>query len=470
MNTKQIIRQSLWTLISLFIVAAMAFGQGILKNGGVYRNTGTSTFKEVQNYSASVNGTIKNSGTINVTFTGGSKNFLNTNGTTRTGNVTNYIGGTGGTIVVGNNLNNNLAGSIFDNDTTSGTLSTLKIVGAITNAGTFDTDSGRVWYNGGAQSVFTATYGALVADQTGAKTIGATVTVNDSLRIDNSASLAVSTLQLDLKGATNIAQNSGALSAASGTVRYNGDRDQSLIATQYNILNLLGGTSGRVKTSPGGISFTSTTGTLSLASNDTLEVSSGTLDFTNLADARYTNSSAIRISSTSAPTLGSITNVGNFIYNSGSTQTLAAGTYTNLTLRAAGAKTFPSSISVTGSYAIEGTVGSRDYTGNTFSFAGTSGSQTIAGLSETFYILEFTGGATKTLAGTSFGASRLDVTGTSGVVTNNVTTVTLTNVTGVSMTIASGAELVNSSGKEITMNGDLELNGTLTNEGTISVY
>ncbi|MBI3786662.1 MAG: hypothetical protein HY276_00230 [Ignavibacteriales bacterium] len=146
MNTKQIIRQSLWTLISLFLVAAIAFGQGTLKNGGTFRNTGTVSYRAVQNYTTTA-GKIKNSGTINVTIAAGTKNFLNQNGAGLNGNVTNYIGGTGGTIVVGNNLDNNAAGAIFDNDTTLGTLSTLKIAGAITNAGTFDTDSGRVWYN-----------------------------------------------------------------------------------------------------------------------------------------------------------------------------------------------------------------------------------------------------------------------------------------------------------------------------------
>lgn len=468
MNTKQIFRQGLWTLISLLLVAAIAFGQGVLKNGGTFRNTGTVTYKAVQNYTTSA-GKIKNSGTINVTQTGGTKNFVNQDGAGLNGNVTNYIGGTGGTIVVGNNLDNGAAGAIFDNDTTGGTLSTLKIVGAITSTGTFDTDSGRVWYNGGAQTVFTTTYGTLIADQTGAKTIAATVTVNDSLRIDNSASVAVSTFQLDLKGATNIAQNSGALSAASGTVRYNGNRAQTLIPAQYNVLNLLGSTAGHVKTSPGAISFTATTGTLNISTTfDTLEVSSGVLDFTNLADARFTNSAGINISSTSAPVLGSITNVGNFDYNGTAGQTLAAGTYTNLTLRNTGAKAMPAgTVAVTGNYVIGSGAGARTYTGSTFQFAGTT-AQTISNLAETFATLQFAGAGTKTIGGTSFGATRLDVLSGSGVVTNNVTTVTLTHAT-LAMTIAASTEFVNSASSTLTLTGDLENNGVITNEGTITV-
>jgi hypothetical protein len=468
MNAARFIRSGLTAVVAVFLVAGVAFGQGLLKNGGVIRNTGSATYKEVQNYKGTSNGTILNSGTLSTTTAGsGSGNLLNTDGT-RTGTIHNYIGGVGsGTIVVATDITNNVSGCTIDNDSTSG-LSTIRIAGAINNTnGTFTTTRGRVWYDGGAQTVLATSYGALVADQSGAKTLVNNVVVNDSLRIDNSASLAVSTFQLDLLGASNVEQNSGAFTANAGTVRYAGDRDQTMIPAQYHTLTLTGSTTAHTKTSAGALSFASG-GALTVDTNDTLFVSTGNLDLST-NNPTLTNNSAIKVAADASFQAG-ITNAGTFYYDGTGAQNIGAVTYADLRLGAGGGKTFPNggTVAVTGNYTIDPGTGTRTYTGSTFQFAGASVTQAISNLAESFNILQFTGGAAKTLGGTTFGANQMDLLSGTGVVTNNVTTVTLANVSNVSLTIAASTELVNNG--TINMNGDLQNDGILTNTGTIGVY
>ena len=462
---------SAMTLILIALVAGNVSAQGILKNGGVIRNTGTATYKQVQNYTAASNGTIVNSGTLNTTTVGGGTgDFNNTNGTTHTGTVKNYIGGIGnGTIVVANNIVNTIAGSTISNDTAAG-LSTIKVAGAITNtAGTFTTTNGRVIYNGAAQNILATTYGTLVTDVGGTKTLLAATTVNDSLRIDNTSTLAVSTFQLNLAGATNVAQNSGVFTANAGIVAYNGDRNQSMIAAQYKTLTLSGATAARTKTSPGTLSFVAT-GSLTVDALDTLFVSSGNLDM-SVVGTTLANSGAIKVAGDAAFNT-SITQAGTFYYYGAIAQAVGAVQYANLILGNAGGKTFPNggTVSVTGSYTINGGAGARTYTNSTFQLAGTSGNQPLTNLAESFNILQFTGAATKSLSGTAFSANRMDLLATTGVVTNNVTTMTLANVATVSLTIASGTELDNSLTMTMNMNGDLQNDGILVNNGTIGVY
>jgi hypothetical protein len=468
MEAKMLVQRSLMAAIVMMVFGGLMFGQ-TLKNGGVFRNTGTATYKEVQNYKGTANGTIANSGTLSTTTAGGGTgNFLNTDGT-RTGTVRNYIGGVGnGTIVVATNITNTVAGCTIDNDSTAG-LSTIKVAGAITNtAGTFTTTRGRVEYDGsGAQTVLATTYGTLVTDIGGTKTLAAATVVNDSLRIDNTSTLAVSTFQLDLAGATNVAQNSGVFSANVGTVRYNGDRDQAMIAGQYKTLTLTGATAARTKTSPGALSFAAS-GALTVDTDDTLFVSSGNLDLSTNTPT-LTNSAAIKVAGDASFQAG-ITNAGTFYYNGTGAQNIGAVTYSNLILGNTGGKTFANggTVAVTGNFTINPGAGTRTYTNNTFQFAGTGGTQAITNLAESFNVLQFSGSALKTLAGTAFSANQMDLLGTTGQVTNNVTTVTLANISGVSMTIPSSVELVNTG--TINVNGDIQNDGFLTNTGTIGVY
>lgn len=463
MNATKIFRSGLATLLSILFFVGLTFGQ-TLKNKGVYRNTGTSTFSSVQNYRTGTAGTILNSGSLSTTTT-----LDNDDGLTAQGTIRNYIGGVAaGTLTVGTDFTNE--GGTYDNDSTD-YVPVLNVGGAITSTGTFDTDAGKVVYNAaGAQNIFTTTYGALVAGGSGTKTLQAALTVNDSARIMDGATLAISTFEIDLKGSANVLAPTGTLSASSGTVDYSGDRDQSMFPGTYKTLTLTGSTGAHTKTSPGAVSFAAS-GALTVSANDTFYVSSGNLDLSTNTPS-LTNNEVIKVAG-NATFHGGITDAGDFYYAGTSSQNIGSVSYAELRLGGSGAKVLPSgTLSVTGNYIIDAGTGARDYTtnSNTFQFAGTGGSQTISGLSETFHILAFAGSSTKTLGGTAFGAARLDVLGTSGIVTNNVTTVTLTNVAGISLTIASGAELVNSASKTITMNGDLELDGILTNAGTISVY
>jgi hypothetical protein len=106
---------------------------------------------------------------------------------------------------------------------------------------------------------------------------------------------------------------------------------------------------------------------------------------------------------------------------------------------------------------------------STVQFVRTSGTQTLSGGGETFHILQFGGAALKTITGASLGAARVDVLGTTGTVTNNVTTFTVTNIAGVSFTVASGATFIQGTGGLSMTGGDFDNEGTVTNNGTITV-
>ncbi|MFH0991054.1 MAG: hypothetical protein V1799_13680 [bacterium] len=447
----------------LFLLLTLAlkvgFAQGVLKNNGTFVNTGTSTYTRIENFKTSA-GTILNSGTLNSTTT-----FLNQSGGLN-GKVLNYIGSGGGTINVTTNLDNNAAGAIFDND--SLTLSTvLRVGGSITNAGTFDTDTGKVEYNGaGVQTIIATTYGALVTSNASAKSIASgTTTVRDSIRIAGSSSIVTSTNTLSFSGATFTLQGTGALDASSGTVNYSGDRDQQIIAGTYGTLITSGSTTARTKTATGNVTL-SASGSLTVGNNDTLSVT-GNLNL-SAAGVTLTNNNVIKMGG-NATFVGTITSVGSFYYAGSGSQNIGTNTYATLRLGGSSTKTFPNgTVAVTSNYTIDNGSGSRDYTSNTstFQFAGTSGTQTISGLSETFYILQFAGAATKPISGTSLGAARLDILATSGLVTNNVTTMTLTNISNISMTVASGASFQNN--QAILFNGDIENDGVFTNAGTVT--
>jgi hypothetical protein len=321
------------------------------------------------------------------------------------------------------------------------------------------------YYGSGAQSVIVTTYGALVASGSGAKTLAGSLSVRDSARV-YAASLAVGANTLTMYGTTFTLQNSGTLNAASSTVDYARDGNQEVVATTYGDLTLSNSTAARTKTATGNVTL-SAGGALTVGNFDTLSVT-GDLNLSGVG-VTIANNEAVKMGG-SATFVGTITDAGSFYYYGSSAQTIGAVTYSDLRLGNTGDKDFPTgTVAVTGNYTIDGGTGTRDYSTGTFSFAGNSGgAQSITGLSETFYVLDFSGNDTKTLGGTTMGASRMDISSGSGLVTNNVTTVTLTNIANVSLTVASGTQLVNN--QTITMNGDLENDGSITNAGTIGVY
>jgi hypothetical protein len=463
MNNPLIRRRVLWTPFMLVIAAGMTFG-GTLKNGGTFRNTGTANYQEIQNYTTTA-GTIVNSGTLNINQGSGTGNFLNTNGTLN-GVLRNYIGGlSAGTVVCAGSTGNFTNGAATaDNDSLNGYVGVIRLIGALTSTGTFDTDSGKVEYNGsGAQTVFLTTYGALVINGGNTKTLSSgTTTVNDSLRIDNSTTLAISTFELDVKGATAVAQNIGVLSAGSGTVLYNGDRNQTIIPATYKTLTLTGSSTAHRKTASGGISFAAS-GALNVGTLDSLDVTSGTLDLST-NNPTLTNNSGVRVGGTASFGAG-VTTAGTFYYYGAGAQSIGAATYSDLILGGAGAKNFTAgTVAVTGNYTINPGAGARNYSTGTFQFAGTSGTQTIAGLSsESFNILQFSGAAAKSISSGNLGAATVSVLSGSGLVTNNATFA----IGAGGLTVQSSASLTNSSSLTVT-GGDITNDGIITNDGTIT--
>jgi hypothetical protein len=455
-------------LASLFVGISVIQAQ-ILQNNKVYTNKVTVSFQAVQNYKGNTPGTIKNSGTINITAGGGTGNLVNDGGTPK-GTVLNYIGGIGaGTIVCGGTTGNYTnGGGVTRNDSLNNYVGTIQLIGALTSTGTFDTDTGKVEYNGSvAQNVFATTYGTLVASGTNTKTLpSGTTIVNDTIRIAGSASIVVGTNTLNFKGATATLQGTGSLSAASGTVNYSGDRNQQIIPATYLNLTTSGSTVARTKTASGGITIAAS-GVLTVGANDALNVASGTLDLSNTGVVLNNSNSGASIKIGGAVSfVSTITSVGSFAFT-GNAQTIPANTYTNLTLSGtSGVKTFGTTVKVTGDYVVTHS-GTRDYSGNTFIFAGTSGTQTITGLaSDSFNILQFEGAALKDIAAGTLSATTVSLTSGTGAVTNNATF----NIGTGGLTVNGTTTQMNNNGTiNISTSGDINNDGIFTNAGTITV-
>ncbi len=430
-----------------------------LKNKGTFINTGTATYNTITNYQAGTGGTIANSGILTASST-----FDNNNAGSV---VRNYIGGTSAGTIQAATLSNGVG--TYDNDSLNTYVGLTRVSGSFTNSGTIDTDSGAVEYYGGAgQTVLPLTYGTLVSSVGGTKTMSGTVTVLDTFRITTGATFALGATTDSLAIRATSQTVVGTFTTSLGAINFFADANQSIQGGQYQRLYLSGATAARSKTTTSGLSFASS-GVLNVAANDTLVVSGGNLDLSTNSPT-FTNNSAIKVL-VDASFHGGITTAGTFYYAGTGGQNIGAVTYANLRLGGSGGKTLPngSTVAVTGTYSIDAGAGARTYTGNTFQFAGTSGSQTISGLSETFNLLQFAGAATKTISGTSLGAARVDILGASGTVTNNLTTFTITNISAISFTVASGTTFVQGTGTLTTTGGDVENDGTFENNGTITV-
>lgn len=459
MESRSTIDHGRWALIVMMLAVTSARSQ-TLNNKNVFINTGTVTYGNINNFQGGTGGTIVNSGTLTATGT-----FSNNNAGSV---VRNFIGGTSAGTIQAATLTNGVG--TFDNDSLNAYVGRTRVSGSFTNSGTFDTDSGAVEYFGGAgQTVLALNYGTLVASVGGTKSLTGTATVRDTFRITTGATFALGATTDSLALRATNQTIAGTFTTSLGAVNYFADANQTIPGGTYQRLYLSGSTAARTKTTTSGLLFASS-GVLNVGANDTLIVSGGSLNL-NTNTPSFTNSSVVKPLA-DATFHDGITSAGTFYYAGTSTQTIGGVTYANLRLGGSGAKTMPTdTVAVTGAYSIDSGAGARDYTTNSsiFQFAGTSGTQTISGLTETFNILQFTGAAAKTLSGTSLGAARLDVLTTSGVVTNNVTTMTLTNVSAVSMTIASGTTFVQGAGALNATGGDVNNDGTFENNGTITV-
>ena len=459
MNTKGFLNRALASLLLILVACGMSLGQGKLKNGGTYTNTGTTTFKEIQNYNGSTGGTINNSATLNASIIAGSSgDLLNTDGT-HNGTVNNFIAAAGGTINVDHDYTNN-------GGTTSNTLasSIIKIANVLNNStpANFDTQVGTVEYTGTVVQTINANvasnkYGNLAARNGGAtaKTLGNSITVDGTVTLQNST-LAVSTYTLTVKGAGGITDaGSGALTAASGTVDYAGNVGQTIFPTaSYGTLTLSSSAGGPwTKTSSGSL----TVGTaLNVGANNVLDVTGAANTLTIAALATVTNNDKIKVQGTASFLAASNITIANTFEYYGGNQTIAPANYANLTLSGSETKTFTNAktYAVSGTYDVSGHTGgtpARTYGSSIFQYRG-AGAQTVvsgatAPTAEAYGTLEFYDAGTKSILATRF------VTATA---------VTIDGVVSVSNTLSVAGTLT-------VIGGDLTNNAVLTNSGTITV-
>jgi hypothetical protein len=420
-------------VVGLVLMAGASFGQ-TLKNRGVFRNTGTATYNNIENYKTSTGGTILNSGSLTVNST-----LDNDDGAGALGTIRNYIGGVAaGTLTVTTAFTNE-GGSFYNDSTTY--VPVLNLGGTITSTGTFDTDAGKVVYTAaGGQTIFATTYGALVAAGSNTKTLGASLAVNDSVRINST--LAVSSYTLTVNAPTGIYGVGGTLDGGTGTVVYAADANQAVYPSiLYNNLTLSGATVQRNKQASGAVTVAST---LTIGSNDSLDVTgaftlSGTLQ----------NSGGVKLGGSADLTGATLTTPGTFVYYAAVGQTVAPAAYADLILRdSTGTKTFTAgqTYSVSGSVILEafGRSGASFGAGSIFKYVGT-GSQTVAALD--YALLQFEQSGQKNIS---------DWVNSSGV--------------SIASTVTGGNGVyVAATGTLRVVGGDLENDGILTNDGTITV-
>ena len=434
MKASSIIRMGVAVVVGLVLVAGSTYGQ-TLRNRGVFRNTGTSTYNNIENYRTGTAGTILNSGSLTVNNT-----LDNDDGATAQGTIRNYIGGlAAGTLTVTSAFTNE-GGSFYNDSTTY--VPVLNLGGTITSTGTFDTDAGKVVYTGaGGQTIFGTTYGALVAAGSNTKTLGASLAVNDSLRINST--LAVSTYTLTVNAPTGIYGVGGTLNGGSGTgtVNYAANANQAVYpSTLYNNLTLSGAAVQRNKQAGGAVTVA---GTLTVGSNDSLDVTgafalSGTLQ----------NSGGVKLGGSADLTGATLTTPGTFVYYAAVGQTVAPAAYADLILRdSTGTKTFTAgqTYSVSGSLVLErfGRSGASFGAASIFKYVGT-GTQTVAALD--YALLEFEQAGQKNVSG-------------------------WVNSSGVTIasTATPGGVYVAATGTLRVVGGDLTNDGVLTNDGTVTV-
>jgi hypothetical protein len=364
------------------------------------------------------------------------------------------------------------ASSVFaqGNAALSGTVSnsgTIKVKGSL--SGSVTTIGGTVEFGAaGAQSIPSGyTFTNLTGSGSGAKTLAGDVTVLGTMKAD-AATVDIGANKLALGGGITV-QNSGSFVATAGTVDYNSNGAQSLYATTYKNLTTSGASSAVTKSASGNIAVI---GTLTNGVNTTLDFGTNSLTATG---ATFANSNVLKSSGT--VTVDATASIGGtFEYASATAgQTVASASYTSLTLSGA-AKTLAGTYNVAGVY----TPGAftHTYTGSTFNYDGTSGSQTI--VAQSYNILGLSGASTKSItAGIASVAGAFthaggDLTLNGGSLTLGTTgsfaglTITSGTLTGGTAT-ASFAGAVSNAGTITAGSGLLDFTNTLGNTGTINV-
>jgi fibronectin-binding autotransporter adhesin len=333
------------------------------------------------------------------------------------------------------------------------------------SASNFATDSGIVAFRAGTAQTITGSvrntqYGAIIISGSATKSLGSRLSVKDTVQMGSGSTLAVNGKQLSVLGASAFT-GSGTLSASGSTdsVNYAGDVDQSVYGATYGNLVTSGASAARSKTAIGNIVVT---GSLANGTNHTLDF--GTYSF-NGTGATFNNSATLQSAGAVTLTSGATIN-GTFVFNAATgTQSIPDASFANLTFSggsgATGQKNLSSgTTSVSGTYSVAGA--NRNYGTGTFQYNGTN--QSVLAESYNNLTLSGTGlGDVKTAAGAlTVGGAFSNLLGTT-----NVSTYSL-SITG-SKTNTGKMQFAGGSNGVVFSDGTVEYNGTTTDAAQQSI-
>jgi hypothetical protein len=524
MVTIRLIHRVIMAFVAIAVVSGMMSGQ-TFRNNGTLNNTSTFGVANFYNYRTTF-GKVNNRGTINV-----SGNYANSSGALD-GITHNQLGGVGGTVNVdGDYVNvtgethNGLASSLIR---VGGTLSTTSGTYFSTDTGTVDYK--KAGDQTIEVAVKNNIYGGLKTSGASTKFLGGNVTVRGAIDIGAGTEFDVSVNDLTLRAASPFS-GTGIFDADStnATVLYDLNDNQNVRAASYFDLRLA---DGGTKTAQGNITIVASgnltnngafdlstfdldmsAASITVAASDTVRtqgnVSFGANTFTfgglflyektaanqGIGGATYTNlemaggaqkdfpTTTVRVNGvyTAGGAGARAYGTGTFAYGGSAasvTQTVVSGeSYYDLTITGAGDTTYTvagrkqanGSLVITNALSVAAT-NVLDMQGNTFTTLGSgtnsgklmwSGNNTHvggAGVTElygigtgsvadgAYGILLFTGSGTKTVGGAGTSATN------TGLVAMSIASLAVVDVTGT-----------------LTVNGDLENDGLLTNSGSITV-
>lgn len=410
-----------------------------VQNGGTLNVTDLTNAGNVEgNGSYSIAGAFTNSGTFtpgssSVDFTGtGAQTIpgVNFNNLTISGAGTSTLAGT--TSITGDL---SLTGGTFDLTTftanrfslggtfTIAAVCTLRIGGNGTtipsNFATYDFDpASRVEYYGTNQTMPGGTYENLNVDGS-----GTTIALNANVDIVGDLIISDGTLDLGIYTA-NRTTSGGTLSIGSGgTLMIGGTNAMPTNYTTYTF------------NAASTVEFSGTNQSIGAFNYGNLTVSaSGTLTLAN--------SGTIGIAGLFTPGAGTYVTTGSTIdFNHAGAQTVAAFSYNNLSLSTSGTKSFASgTTSIAGTLSIAGATADATTNSSNIEYNGT-GAQTVVPM--TYFDLMFSNGGTKTIAGAV-------------IVDQNMVTNT-------------GSIIVIDVPGTLTIHGDLDNSGSVTNNGSLSL-
>jgi hypothetical protein len=398
----------------------------------------------------------------NLTFSGA--------GTKTVASGTLSVGGnwsvTGGTAALNtNNSSVTVTGNITSGNITSGS-GTISIGGSWTNSGTFTCGTGTVNFTGAAQTIPSLTYNILTLSGSGTKTAGGNLT---AATLNNTVGDILDMIGFTLTATTinngastikfNGASNGKAIST--GTVEYYG-ATQTVATGTYSTLTL---SASGTKTAGGNLTAT----TLNNLNSSVLDMAGNTL---NVSGTITNTASTIKFNGTSN---GKAISSGTVEYY-GTTQTVATGTYSTLTLSASGTKTAGGNLTATTLNNLNGSV--LDMVGNTLTVSGTTTNtaSTIKfngasnGLSVSTGTVEYYG-TTQTVATGTYSTLTLSASGTK-TAGGNLIAATLNNLNGsvldmVGNTLTVSGTTTNTA-STIKFNG--ASNGKAISTGTVEYY